>query len=143
MTCEEARCQFQQTLIEDCSCDQVRNHGQFVRCVAHAVKQLADNDQIPRRCKGKLKRCAARSVCGKQDRGFVTCLFHEFGTCLPPDTVSGTSVCEHDPAVACTTNADCIVSTKCRTKRGAEKCEARGGVVGTAPTCCSNCTTEG
>ena len=139
LTCEEARCAFQQMLTEECSCTEASNHGQHVSCVAHLVKQLSKDDQIPTNCKGKLKRCAARSVCGKQDRGFVTCSFVEYGTCLPGDTLTG-PVCEHDPLQACTVDTDCVVSSKCRIKSSAERCTESGGAVNEAPSCCSNCT---
>jgi len=138
LTCEEARCLFQQMLTTECPCSEATNHGQHVSCVAHVVNELAKNESIPQNCTGKLKRCAARSVCGKQERGFVTCQFVEYGTCLPGDTLTG-PVCEHDGST-CATNTDCVVSSKCRIKSSGERCEASGGAVNEAPTCCSNCT---
>jgi hypothetical protein len=47
------------------------NHGQYVKCAVGVVNQRAGDDQLPTYCKGAVKRCAARSTCGKP--GFVTC----------------------------------------------------------------------
>ena len=146
-TCEDFRCEFQQRIDAECPCDGSGssgkfNHGRYVSCVAHVVKDLVD-EGLPTNCKGKLKRCAARSVCGKQDRDFVTCSVPvDQGTCvttssttIDPSAANGT--CDNTGA-ACASDADCLV-TRCKTLRGAEKCEARGGVVNESPTCCSSC----
>src|SRR3569832_1322971 len=103
-SCEEFRCQFQTRLETECHCGDQPNHGQFVSCVAHIVNDLVD-EGLPTNCKGKLKRCAARSICGKQDRGFVTCTTQTFGTCT-----EGT--CENDATISCASIEDCgVVST--------------------------------
>ena len=52
-------------------CAAATNHGTYVRCVADVAKDRADNLLLPKNCKGKVKRCAAKSTCGKP--GFVTC----------------------------------------------------------------------
>ena len=54
-------------------CGNAPNHGAYVSCVAQVANQLASGDtpSLPRTCKGPVKRCAARSTCGKP--GFVTC----------------------------------------------------------------------
>ena len=88
--CEAARCSVQSSV--DACCANAKNHGQFVSCVAHAVKAAG----VPTNCKGKVVRCAARSTCGKE--GFSTCT----PTC---DTTTG--FCVDDPTMACTTNTDC------------------------------------
>jgi len=88
--CEAARCSVQSAV--DACCANAKNHGQFVSCVAHAVKAAG----VPTNCKGKVVRCAARSTCGKE--GFSTCT----PTC---DTTTG--FCVDDPTLACTTNTDC------------------------------------
>jgi hypothetical protein len=62
--CEPARCAVQAALEAECPCTAASNHGRHVSCVAHVVKRLADEGTIPVNCKGKIKRCAARSVCG-------------------------------------------------------------------------------
>jgi hypothetical protein len=44
-----------------------KNHGQYVRCVAHAVRNAARSLGVKRRCGRGLVPCAARSTCGKDD----------------------------------------------------------------------------
>src|SRR5688572_12438280 len=51
----------------NCDCAAAENHGSYVSC---AVDQINANLQN-KSCRGKVKRCAARSTCGKP--GFVTC----------------------------------------------------------------------
>lgn len=133
--CEAARCAVQADL-DQCSCSAASNHGRYVSCVAHVVKALSrgDDPPVPTRCKGKIVRCAARSICGKE--GFVTCQIPVFGTC---DTTTG--LCVEDGVTPCTSETDCVIGTKCKIKHSAELCLARGGTVGTSPTCCSDCVT--
>jgi hypothetical protein len=132
--CEPARCAVQAALEAECPCTQASNHGRHVSCVAHVVKRLAADGTIPKNCKGKIKRCAARSICGKD--GFVTCQIPVIGSC---DIATGT--CFENTALTCLTDADCVIGSKCKIKRSAELCESRGGTVGTSPTCCSSCVT--
>jgi hypothetical protein len=170
LTCEDARCRFQQQIIEECQCSATcgeggipcrsdedcasqavttcsggsDNHGAFVSCAAHAIKEVLDSpgaDDLPNNCHGKLQRCAARSVCGKQDRGFHTCTRVEYGTCVTSDTLTGEGACEHDGS-ECITNTDCVVSSRCKVTRHPESCEGEGKFLDLAPTCCSNCVTE-
>jgi len=125
--CEAARCAVQAAVNTACLCDQATNHGRYVSCVAHVVKDLSSQSLVPTNCKGKVKRCAARSTCGKP--GFVTCT-------VPTDTCNlATSTCTGNPALTCATDFDC--GTRCRTKSSAEKCTAPG-VVGSG-TCCASC----
>jgi hypothetical protein len=51
-----------------------KNHGQYVRCVAHATRDAvkASDGTLTRRCLKESVRCAARSTCGRPE-GFVTC----------------------------------------------------------------------
>ncbi len=126
--CEPARCAVQAALAAECSCAAATNHGRYVSCVAHVVKRLAGTT-IPTNCKGAVKRCAARSVCGKA--GFVTCA-------IPTDTCDPTAhTCVRNPTIACLTDADC--GTRCKIKRDATLCAASNGIVGTSPTCCAAC----
>jgi len=129
--CESARCAVQTAIDQNCSCTAATNHGQYVSCVAHQVKQLSRAGQVPTNCKGKVTRCAARSVCGKT--GFVTCLL-PIDSC---DTTTGT--CASNPAIPCTTALDC--GSKCHTKSSATLCTAAGGTVGGGSTCCAACVT--
>ena len=135
LTCEEARCQFQQEITDRCSCEQARNHGQYVKCVGRVIREITSDGAVPKTCRGKLVRCAARSTCGKE--GFVTCNRVKLGTC---DLVTAT--CVEPAGLSCTSDSDCVISTRCSTKRSAEICEARGGIVGDTPTCCSSCVVE-
>ena len=132
--CESARCAAQAALDDACPCSEATNHGRHVSCVAHVVKSLSEgpNAIVPTNCKGKIKRCAARSICGKD--GFVTCQIPVLGTCD-----LATSMCVEDPSIACTAEGTCVLGTSCKIKHSADLCMARGGVVGTSPTCCSDC----
>lgn len=97
-------------------CATATSHGRYVSCIAHQAKALASGDAptLPKSCTGAVKKCAARSVCGKQAKGFATC---------------------------CTTNAAGDVS--CKTGKAdhcsgvvgtcGSCCDACGG--GTGPTC--------
>ena len=57
----------------DCDCAGSTNHGEFVSCAAAVANARASADPplLPKNCKGAVKRCAAKSTCGKP--GFVTC----------------------------------------------------------------------
>jgi hypothetical protein len=134
LTCEDARCMFQAEITGECACDGFRNHGQYVKCVGAAVRRLTAANPDFKNCRGKLVRCAARSICGKE--GFVTCNRDVLGTC---DTTTGFCIDEGFTEIACTSNEQCIVGTRCSTKRSAEQCTEHGGTVGTSPTCCSDC----
>jgi hypothetical protein len=130
--CEPARCAVQAEIDRRCPCDDAANHGRHVSCVAHVVNGFAKDTTIPNNCRGKIKRCAARSICGKP--GAVTCQVPELGTC---DTVAGT--CVENPAITCTSDAQCIIGTRCKTKRTADLCMAAGGSVGAGTSCCASC----
>lgn len=54
-----------------CDCAGAATHGAYVSCAAGVVNARAQADLLPRNCKGQVKRCAARSTCGKP--GFVAC----------------------------------------------------------------------
>ena len=43
----------------------VKNHGQFVKCVAHALNDLKKNGDISGKEKGRFQKCAAKSNVGK------------------------------------------------------------------------------
>lgn len=53
-----------------CDCNAL-THGDYVSCAAAVANARALAGSLPNNCKGKVKRCAARSTCGKP--GFVTC----------------------------------------------------------------------
>jgi len=132
LTCEDARCLFQQEISDRCSCAEARNHGQYVKCTGAVIRELTAAHPEFKNCRGKLVRCAARSTCGKE--GFVTCNRNELGICDPT-----LLVCSEPAGQVCATNDDCVISSRCSTKRSAESCTEHGGTVGDSPTCCSNC----
>src|SRR4029453_11668764 len=107
------------------------NHGRYVSCVAHEVNRLAKSGDVPNNCKGKIRRCAARPICGKE--GAVICLIPRPGTC---DTTAGTCV---ESGLPCLSDADCV-EMRCKMKRSADLCMEKGGTVDTTATsCCPGC----
>jgi len=127
--CEPARCAVQAAIAAECTCETATNHGRYVSCVAHVVKRLSQQGQVPTNCKGKVTRCAAHSVCGKA--GFVTCQ-------IPTDTCDlTTGFCVNNPALACLTDVDC--GARCKIASSADRCMGRGGIVSAAANCCANC----
>jgi hypothetical protein len=78
-------------ILAACPCE--GNHGQYVRCVAHAVKDAVRSGELDVNCKGKVTRCAARSTCGHKS-GFVTCTLCEPGTCTGGLCDDGVTACD-------------------------------------------------
>lgn len=137
--CEVARCNpdIQQALSQ-CPCPEASNHGRYVSCIARAVNTLAKNGAIPNNCRGRIKRCAAKSICGKP--GFVTCQIPtEFGVCGTPCAADPGLTCCADATTACTADTDCVLATKCKITSSEERCLAKGGQVGASSTCCADC----
>ena len=132
--CEAASSVIQAFVDTTCPCDGVddgnggtiawKNHGQYVRCVAHAVRDAARAAGVKRRCGKGIVPCAARSTCGKK-RG-VTCVVPTTGTCVD-------GACSNDDALPCTTDADCTMQACAITS--AERCAAAGGTAGTGSCC--------
>jgi hypothetical protein len=110
--CEAARCAVREMIDAQCGCADAATHGGYVSCVARVVRELVLAGTLPVECKGKVRRCAARSVCGKRP-GFVVCD-------LPVRCPAGTC-------------------SRCRLAPSAERCLARGGTVATRPSCCPSC----
>src|SRR5213593_1334765 len=52
---------------DQCHCATATDHGDYVSCVAGVAKARSETDppQLPKYCKGKVKKCAAKSTCGK------------------------------------------------------------------------------
>jgi hypothetical protein len=114
------------------ACPCTGNHGQYVSCVAHAVRDAVRSEELDTNCKGKVVRCAARSTCGKKD-GFVTCT-----VCVPGTCTGG--FCD-DGVTACVDSTTCApVVDRCSTKSSAEHCAALGGIVGEGRCCHASCT---
>ena len=101
-----------------------KNHGQYVRCVAHAVRDAARSLGVKRRCARGLVPCAAHSSCGKSDA--AACIAPVAGTCAG-------GLCTDDPSLTCATDADCPLR-EC-SEQSAEDCAAIGGT-STTGSCC-------
>ena len=130
--CDPSRCAAAQAIASECpACAEATNHGTYVSCVARTVRTLAAEGTIVTNCKGKVTKCAAKSICGKP--GFVTCHIPTSECDLT------TGFCVNDPTVACTTDLTC--GYKCKIKSSAERCTQRGGTVSTDTSCCAaaNC----
>lgn len=137
--CEPARCAARPTIEARCPCAAATTHGAHVRCVAQVLKELAAAGTIPVQCKGRIRRCAARSTCGRRP-GTVVCETPVVsGICHP-----GLGFCS-DPAGAilythpCSSDADCVLESRCRISASAERCIARGGTVAPRTSCCAAC----
>ena len=139
--CETARCAVQSTVEQRCPCAAAVTHGAYVRCVAQVLKELAADATIPVHCKGSIKRCAARSTCGR-GAGAVTCDIPKvpgtcavgLGFCIHPD---GSILYAH----SCASDADCVIESRCRISASAERCTAQGGAVASRASCCTQCGT--
>ena len=101
-----------------------KNHGKYVRCVAHAVRDAVRGAGVKRRCLRGAVPCAAQSACGK--RGAAPCVKDTLDTCVG-------GVCTNDPATPCVLDADCTVRA-CNVT-DPDDCTAAGGVV-RSDSCC-------
>lgn len=119
-----------------------KNHGRYVSCVATNTNILFKERGIANSCKRTIRRCAARSTCGKP--GAVRCCLTRDRECIG-DTVPGDlnpdGYCERNVDLACDTNADCAV-TKCKIQRDSERCLAKGGVDNGTGSCCGGCSPQ-
>ncbi len=97
-----------------CDCN-VPTHGEYVSCAAAIADAHAMAGLLPMNCKGNVKKCAARSTCGKP--GFVTCC---------RTTASGRTKC------GTKSNSD-----KCTAPSGGTAC------VGQFTSCCDACSGTG
>jgi hypothetical protein len=104
-----------------------KNHGKYVRCVAHATKAaVADSDgALRRRCLKSSVRCAARSTCGRAE-GVVNCTVTTSASCID-------GACD-DSGDECETDADCA-SSSCSFQPSADECTAAGGEPGLGSCC--------
>jgi hypothetical protein len=101
-----------------------KNHGQYVRCVAHAVRDAVRAAGVKRRCAHGLVPCAARSSCGKN--GAVACVVSTTGTCTA-------GACSNAPDMACTVDADCATHSCAVTST--DHCAAVGGRASSGSCC--------
>ena len=134
----------------ECPCDGVaasegeapswRNHGRYVRCVVQYVNRLRKSDCLTKEDKRALKRCAARSTCGKEGR--VLCCVPRLDTCddpTPGDELAE-GACAGDAEVACDTDADCS-TVKASIARSEEECLEKGGTAEGNGSVCTACVT--
>ena len=117
---DAARAQVQ----TDCTCDHADpptvNHGQYVSCAADVANTRAgldpsDPNFLPQNCKSAVKKCAARSTCGKGSTAVTCCVLKSDG-----------------------------VTIKCKTKKDSAHCPTdQGAVVGVCASCCDACPAPG
>lgn len=62
------RAAARQDVKDNCNCATAENHGAYVKCSAGRVNA---NTSLPKSCRGAVKKCAAKSNCGKP--GFIIC----------------------------------------------------------------------
>jgi len=108
------RAQARSDIAMSCDCAAATNHGEYVSCVAQHANTEVMNNVLPKSCKGAVRKCAARSTCGKP--GFVTC-------CLANQSGHGHS--------------------KCAIRKDAASCMAKGGCPGSFSSCCDACAADG
>jgi hypothetical protein len=104
-----------QQVADDCECATAETHGAYVSCAAGVVNARVLAGSLRPQCKGSVRRCAARSTCGKP--GFVAC-------CRT----------RADGVTKCSTKRDGL---HCVPPEGGSAC------VGTQSSCCDACTTSG
>ena len=82
-----------------------KNHGQYVRCVSHAVRDAARSAGVKRRCAKSIVPCAAGSSCGKKNA--VACVVGDACAVVSADkctaaggTASSGSCCSASPSGA-------------------------------------------
>ena len=118
-----------------CPCEDFRNHGRYVSCVARAVNALRRGECLDRDARRSLKRCAARSTCSKPE-GFIKCCLSAPGQCAKDGFCA--RIDDPNQQIECTSDEDCPGRPKCRITRNAEACVAHGGSLGTG-SCCEGC----
>ncbi|HJQ85706.1 MAG TPA: hypothetical protein VKA21_16585 [Candidatus Binatia bacterium] len=114
-----------QQVASDCNCATAPNHGAYVKCAANVAntRASAEPSLLPKNCKGAVKKCAAKSVCGKP--GFVTC-------CVTKNAVTKCKL--KKDATKCT-DAGGVVSGTAST--GCSSCCDACPNPGTGPSCAS------
>ena len=88
--CSSSLPAVQAVVAQACDCLGSPNHGQYVRCAARVVKEMAGNGLVGRGCRGQMVRTFAKSSCGKPE--FVAC-------CVPRD---GATACVVKKSSVCT-----------------------------------------
>lgn len=65
----EDKLSIEQSIDLACSCDESKNHGQYVSCVANATKELVATGDISNKQRKDIIKEAANSDCGKTEKG--------------------------------------------------------------------------
>ncbi len=115
-----------------------RNHGEYVRCVAHYRNALRKAGCLSSAEKRSVVRCAAQAPCGKPGAPIVCCTT-TLGVCsdaLPDGIPAGT--CSNAPTVGCDVATDCAVTTTSFVDDPVG-CTAGGGTVEGDGAVCSVC----
>jgi len=110
--CTDAEALTRTRAAVDAQCDCAgASHRSYVKCAVAVAKAAVRAGTLPKTCRGKVKRCAAHSTCGRP--GFATC-------CLT--TAQGVQQCSIKPSAAA-----------CRPPPGGIAC------VGDRSSCCGAC----
>ena len=123
--CDVGACDVATALEDVCPCEDAASHGEYVHCVAHAAKELVADGTIAHRCRGRVVRLAAQSVCGRANA--VTCL-------VPTSSCADDGTCINDPSTDCGVDTDC--GTECETTTP-DGCDAANGIASPAGGCAS------
>ena len=124
-----------------CNCAGVATHAEYVRCAADVARARVEANELRPQCRGAVRRCAAKSTCGKP--GAVACCRVRNGVprcSIQRDaTRCGARGGTVDPATSCcdacgaaTTTTATTTSSTSTTSRGF--CESSG-----APACPGMC----
>ena len=63
----EDKLSIEQSIDLACACEESKNHGQYVSCVANATKELVAVDRISNKERKDIIKAAAKSDCGKKE----------------------------------------------------------------------------
>ena len=104
-----------------CDCAGSTNHGTFVKCAAGRANALSSGNSptLPKSCKGVVKKCAAKSTCGKGPDFVTCCITTGSGTkckVTKSDTCTkknGTPTLSSDHTSCCSTNQPVTAKDAC------------------------------
>lgn len=99
---------------QQCPCAGAADHGAYVKCVAGVAKAAVTAGTLPKQCSGAVKKCAAKSTCGKLD--FVTCCITKNGaTKCKTAKDSATCIGKGGAVGACASCCDACTPDGCST----------------------------
>jgi len=115
----------------DCGCARAASHALYVQCALGVARARVANGLLPKSCKRSVKRCAAKSVCGK--RNAVTC-------CI---TRKGRTKCRiKTKAAKCLAKGGCVgIFPSCCDACTATGCRTVSGPTSTTTTITTSSTT--